>query len=119
MVKCYGTGFGNFVSEGRKCGLSDWVQCQQSCYYISPANDSFAATWHEVKQICYDLGAPIHLLAYRLAITDKREQTCVNNLLKSQPPGAPGYWTDLNDLKLKDQWLFDANFNNPPNYDVM
>lgn len=99
--------------------LPGWNKCEQSCYFISPANDSFAVTWNEARQKCRDLGSSNHLASFRLAVNDKREQTCVNNLLKAQPPGAPGYWTDLNDLKVKGAWEYEEKFNNPPNNDVM
>ena len=47
------------------------------------------------------------------------EQICVNKLLQSLPPGAPGYWTDMSDLGAKGIWRFTEAFNNEPNMNVM
>jgi hypothetical protein len=57
--------------------------------------------------------------AYRLAVNDKDEQTCVNGLLQAMPDGGPGYWTDMSDLQYKGIWRFTEEFNNEPNFDVM
>ncbi|XP_045188661.2 macrophage mannose receptor 1-like [Mercenaria mercenaria] len=105
---------------GKTC-LPGWSPCPQtqSCYYFSPPNNSFAVTWYEAKQTCMDLLAGNSISAYRLAVNDKNEQTCVNSLLQSQPDGAPGYWTDLSDLQVKGIWRYTEAFNNEPNYDVI
>lgn len=99
--------------------MGGWTGCNQTCYYISPANDSFAVTWYEAKQRCIDLGTSFRMKTYRLAVNDKREQACVNSLLQALPQGAPGYWTGLNDLRLRGLWQYDEVFNNPVNKDVM
>lgn len=106
------------LEYGHTC-LPEWSQCQQSCYYFSPANNSFAVTWYEAKQRCMDLVAGNSISAYRLAVNDKNEQTCVNGLLQAQPNGAPGYWTDLSDLQVKGIWRYTEASNNEPNYDVI
>ena len=48
-----------------------------SCYYISPANKSYAVTWFEAKDRCNDLVASFNLVAYRLAVNDKDEQVII------------------------------------------
>lgn len=43
-----------FVRLGDTC-IPGWFQCEQSCYYLSPANYSMTVTWYEAKQRCLDL----------------------------------------------------------------
>lgn len=106
------------LQYGKSC-LSGWSNCQQSCYYFSPANNSFAVTWYEAKQKCMDLVAGYSISAYRLAVNDKKEQDCINGLLRALPDGAPGYWTDLNDLQYKGIWRYALESNNEPNKAVI
>lgn len=100
--------------------LNGWTKCDNGrCYYASPANDSFAVTWEEAQDRCKDLGSVANLAITRLAVNDKREQTCINNLLQAQPESAPGYWTDLNDIQLEGYWQNQQAINRPTNNDVM
>ncbi|KAL4231672.1 hypothetical protein ACF0H5_009251 [Mactra antiquata] len=100
--------------------MPGWTQCEQSCYYASPSNWSYAITWYEAEQKCMDLVAGKSLSAYRLAVNDKTEQACILKTLAAQPNGGmDGYWTDLNDLQFKGIWRYWLESNNEPNNDLI
>ncbi|KAH3785058.1 hypothetical protein DPMN_163141 [Dreissena polymorpha] len=108
---------------GTPC-VTGWFQCQQSCYYLSPANYSLTVTWFEAYQRCQDLLAGLgpdgnSLQSNRLAVNSGDEAACVNTQLQTLPVGAPGYWTDLSDLAVKGIWQYSSATDNPPDMSLI